>query len=86
MAAFHDCVVEAGRTTLPWIGRLVSNVHLPWKHIIKTVTAHAAYREFQYHYNLESHDCALSCHTINTEVENFEETGSTLKKKPLGAP
>jgi len=45
----------------------------------------AARREFRRHYNLGRHDRVLSCIAIKTWVNNFEETGSALKKKPPGA-
>ncbi|KAL4112988.1 hypothetical protein QTP88_016699 [Uroleucon formosanum] len=45
----------------------------------------AARREFRRHYNLGRHDHVPSCKAIKSWVENFEETGSALKKKPPGA-
>jgi len=44
-----------------------------------------ARREFRRHYNLGRHERVPSCKAIKTWVKNFEETGSALKKKPLGA-
>ncbi|KAL4096758.1 hypothetical protein QTP88_021649 [Uroleucon formosanum] len=45
----------------------------------------AARREFRRHYNLGGHDRVPSCKAVKSWVENFEEAGSALKKKPPGA-
>ncbi|PNF22716.1 hypothetical protein B7P43_G07116 [Cryptotermes secundus] len=45
-----------------------------------------AQREFHRFFKLGRHGRVPSKHTIKTWVQNFEETGSALKKKPTGRP
>ncbi len=44
----------------------------------------AAQREFRRFYNLGRHGAVPSKHAIKCWINNFEETGSALKKKPTG--
>lgn len=46
----------------------------------------AAQREFRRFYNLGRHGVVPSKHAIKGWINNFEETGSALKKKPTGRP
>jgi len=46
----------------------------------------AAQREFRHFYNLGRHGAVPSKHAITNWINNFEETGSALKKKPTGRP
>lgn len=55
-----------------------SNLQKQWQH------GGGKKREFCRHFNLGRHVRVPSAHAINTWVQNFEETGAALKKKPSG--